>query len=210
MSSPAKFLFDTDFGRSNKGAAGSAAQHQAALAEAEARGYRKGRAEAAADTARALADAMAATANALDRLARGMKGIEARMEAEAVEVAVAVAGRLAGELVRREPFAEIAALCAECFRHLVGAPHVVVRVNGAVYDEARGRLAEIASAGGFAGRLVVLDEPGVGPGDCRIEWADGGMVRDRAAVQAAIAEAVGRYLAVRVVPADGSVSGVKQ
>jgi flagellar assembly protein FliH len=34
-------------------------------------------------------------------------------------------------------------------------------------------------------------------GDCRIEWADGGVVRHRAATEAVIAEAVERYLAVR-------------
>ena len=35
------------------------------------------------------------------------------------------------------------------------------------------------------------------PGDCRIEWADGGLVRDRAATEAAIGEAVSRYVAAR-------------
>jgi flagellar assembly protein FliH len=131
-----------------------------------------------------------------------MKAVEARMEAEAVEVAVAVASKLSAELVRREPFAEIAALAADCFRHLVGAPHVVVRVNGAVYEEARQRLEDIVAACGFAGRLVVLDEPGVAAGDCRIEWADGGAVRDRSAIQSAIKEAVDRYLQVRRGPSE--------
>ncbi|MBX6425955.1 MAG: flagellar assembly protein FliH [Variibacter sp.] len=212
MPAPAKFLFDTDFGRGKPGAA-SAAQHQAALAEAEARGFRKGhaagRAEAEAETARTLADAMAAAAAALDRLSRSLHAVEARMETEAVEVAVAVASKLAGELIRREPFAEIAALAADCFRHLVGAPHVVVRVGGAVFEEARTRLEEIAAACGFGGRLVVLAEPGLEAGDCRIEWADGGAIRDRAAVQAAIAEAVERYLAVRRASTDGTApSGI--
>jgi flagellar assembly protein FliH len=43
----------------------------------------------------------------------------------------------------------------------------------------------------------MLAEPGMALGDCRIEWADGGVSRDRAATQAAIAEAVGRYVAAR-------------
>jgi len=50
---------------------------------------------------------------------------------------------------------------------------------------------------GFEGRLILLAEPGMAPGDCRIEWADGGLVRDRAATEAAIGEAVSRYLAAR-------------
>ena len=47
---------------------------------------------------------------------------------------------------------------------------------------------------GFDGRLVVLAEPGLKAGDCRIEWADGGMTRDRDATEAAIGEAVARYV----------------
>ena len=35
------------------------------------------------------------------------------------------------------------------------------------------------------------------PGDCRIEWADGGVTRDRAATLAAIDDVVGRYVAAR-------------
>jgi len=51
--------------------------------------------------------------------------------------------------------------------------------------------------GGFEGRLVVLAEPDIALGDCRIEWADGGVKRDSAATQAAIADAVARYIAGR-------------
>ena len=42
-----------------------------------------------------------------------------------------------------------------------------------------------------------MAEADIAPGDCRIEWADGGLKRDRAATETAIAEAVGRYIASR-------------
>jgi flagellar assembly protein FliH len=195
MTAPAKFLFDVDFGT---GPARS--QGPVALADAEARGYRTGhaaaQAEASVESERRAAAAFERIADALARLADGLPLIEQRLEAEAVEVAVAVATKLAPELIAREPFAELAALAADCFNHLVGAPHVVVRVNDALYAAARERLEEIARMRGFDGRLVVLAEPDIAPGDCRIEWADGGITRDRAKAEAAIAEAVARYVAV--------------
>jgi flagellar assembly protein FliH len=40
-----------------------------------------------------------------------------------------------------------------------------------------------------------MAEPDMKPDDCRIEWADGGVTRDRAAIETAIAETVRRYLA---------------
>jgi flagellar assembly protein FliH len=64
-------------------------------------------------------------------------------------------------------------------------------------ERARAELEETARGGGFDGRLVVLAEPEIAPGDCRIEWADGGVVLERAAIEVKISELVGRYLASR-------------
>lgn len=199
MTAPAKFLFDNDFGRGGK--SGAASGHHAALAEAEARGFRSGYAAAKAEIAEAaqqhLAGALARSAAALETLARGLRALEGRLEAEAVEVAMAVATKLAPALIAREPIAEVAALATECFRNLHGAPHVVVRINDAIFAAARTHLEEVAATSGFQGRLIVLAAAEIAPGDCRIEWADGGAVRNRAATEGMIAEAVTHYLAVR-------------
>jgi flagellar assembly protein FliH len=146
---------------------------------------------------RRLAAAFERIGSAIDQLRGGLKRVEDRFEAEAVEVALAVGRKLSAELIAREPFAEIAALADQCFRDMLAAPHIVVRVNSALYADAKQRLDEIARARGFEGRLVVMAEGDIGPGDCRIEWADGGLKRDRAATEAAIAEAVGRFIAAR-------------
>jgi flagellar assembly protein FliH len=201
MGSPAKFLFDTDFGAdTNKSV--PLAEHAARLADAEAASYRTGFSAAKNEAEEHAAAALQRIAVAIEELARGLSAVEARLETEAVEVAVAVAKKLAPELIAGEPFAELSALAIDCFRHLVAAPHVVVRVNDQMQASARDRLEETARLGGFSGRLVVLAEPDIAIGDCRIEWADGGVERDRAAVAAAIDEAVTRYIAGRRGEAD--------
>src|SRR5437588_10465864 len=201
MSAPVKFLFEDDFtsGHAGPGAKRmiSAAAHEAALARAEADGYRKGIAAAEAKIEGRATTACERIAHAIATMAEGLSAIEARLEAESVEVAVAVAKKLAPELIAAEPVGEIAALAAACFHQLIAAPHVVVRVAEAIYESAHAQLEQIARLHGFEGRLVVLAEPGMALGDCRIEWADGGLVRDSAATEAAINEAVGRYVAAR-------------
>jgi flagellar assembly protein FliH len=117
------------------------------------------------------------------------------METEAVDVAVAVARKLCSALMASQPLAEVSALVGECFSHLVSTPHLVVRVNDGLYDGARERVEGIARQTGFEGRLVVLAEPEIEFGDCRIEWADGGVVLERAAIDAKINELVARYMA---------------
>ena len=44
---------------------------------------------------------------------------------------------------------------------------------------------------------MVLAEPEIALGDCRIEWADGGVTRDSATTEAAIADMVRRYVIAR-------------
>jgi flagellar assembly protein FliH len=198
MSAPAKFLFDNDFGPAKKEKSSvTLAEHGARLADAETIGYRKGFAAAKAETEQHAAVALQRIAAALEALNRGLGAVETRLETEAVEVAVAVARKLVPELMAREPFAEISALATDCFHHLVAAPHVVVRVNEWLHQGARDELERITHASGFTGRLVVLAEPDIAVGDCRIEWADGGVKRDQVATEAVIDEAVARYIAGR-------------
>jgi flagellar assembly protein FliH len=73
----------------------------------------------------------------------------------------------------------------------------VVRINDSLYEAAHERIARLAKQSGFEGRLVILAEPDIETGDCRIEWADGGVVLERAAIEAKIDELVGRYIASR-------------
>jgi flagellar assembly protein FliH len=197
MGAPAIFLFDTDFGRE---ASAARVDLKTMIAEAEARGYARGIAageSAVKDTERRTEATLTRIAAALDETSRGLKAVEDRLEGEAVAVAVAAARKLAPALIAREPFAEIQALMAECFGQLVSAPHVVIRVNDALYEQACTRLREIADASGFAGRLVILAESEIDAGDCRLEWADGGVTRNRSKIEAAIDEAVKRYIGAR-------------
>lgn len=195
-----RFMFDTDFaaGASPAERPVPASEHALKLGEAESRGFAAGFAQAdkegQAAAARRQAAAFEQIGDAVAGIARKIDDVERRLEAEAIEVAVTVARKLAPALVEREPFAEIEALAADCFRQLRSTPHVAIRVNDRLLAVARESLEAIAREQGFEGRIVVMAEPDIGYGDCRIEWADGGVRRDRAATEAAIAQAVTRYV----------------
>ena len=209
MGVSAKFMFNSDFAPNAVNPAErpiAPAEHAAKLTEAEANGFRKGfaaaEAEASADARRRNTAALDRIASTTEALARTLDAVEARLEAETVEVAVAVGRKLATELVSREPMIEIASLATECFKQLVTTPHVVIRVHDSLHEFARDQINEIARHRGFEGRLVVLAEPDIAPGDCRIEWADGGLNRDKSATDTVIAELVSRYLAAHQPPTN--------
>lgn len=205
-SAPAKFLFDNDFAAGGRGSKPtiSLAEHAEKVAQAEAAAHARGFAEAQTKAEQRAAAALERISTQLQGLDRSLAAVQARLETEAVEVAVAVAKKLAPTLIAREPLAEISALAADCFRHLVASPHVVVRVSDALHTSARERLDEIIRRLGLDSRLVMLGEPEIAQGDCRIEWADGGISRDSGAIAAAIDQAVTRYISAQVEAAPKS------
>src|ERR671929_946396 len=128
MGAPVKFLFDDDF---EQGTAAPArrtvalAAHETALARAEAEGFRQGMNAAEAKLEGRATGALERIAQGIAVMVQGLAAIEARLEAESVEVAVAVARKLAPELIASEPLAEITALASSCFHQLIAAPHIV-------------------------------------------------------------------------------------
>src|SRR5262249_58945844 len=108
MAAPAKFLFNVDFasGEDLQAQQASKAELDQAVAEAEARGHRAGYAAAQADAAveaqRRMAAALEHIGDRLAALGGGLSDIQRRLEAEAVEGAVAGATQLPPQPVARE------------------------------------------------------------------------------------------------------------
>jgi flagellar assembly protein FliH len=200
---PTKFMFENDFAQRGAGKPPTVPldEHMAKVKAAEdaafARGLQQGAIEGRAEVERRVGATIERIATNMGGLGKQLGAIEIKIETEAVEVAVAVAKKLAPQLLAQEPLAEISALATDCFRNLVKTPHVVVRVNEALHETARAKLDEIVQRCTPDTRLVVLAEPEIAAGDCRIEWADGGLSRDRAGTEATIGEAVTRYVAAR-------------
>lgn len=188
MTSAPRFLFEQDF-RSPRG---GDAKLQAALAEAEARGRAAGAAEgrrqAQAEHEARLGDALLRVAEAAARLLAESDARHALHEEEAIGFALELGRKLAGDALREDPLGPIAEAARAAFQHLRGVPHLVARVNQAQVEEVDRLLAGLARDRGFEGRVVVLGEPDIAVGDARLEWADGGVSRERARIDDVVAQ----------------------
>jgi flagellar assembly protein FliH len=199
---PAKFTFDLDLGRRQERNSLVTETAMAALLE-EAR--REGREAGLAEGERtAVAKAAKAEAAAAESLAVRVAAMAASMDdarkqtiAEGVELALSIARKLAGGLIARAPTVEIEQLVAECMATLDGVPHLVIRCEPALAEAVRDIATAKMTTTGFAGRLVVLGDPDIAIGDARIEWADGGVVRDIRKLSAEIDARIATYFAAR-------------
>jgi flagellar assembly protein FliH len=111
-----------------------------------------------------------------------------------MRLAEAIAVKLAGTLIERQPRELIVGIVSEAMAPLRKAPHLVIRLASEDAEAIRPEIERVAGERGFSGRLVVLGEDGMLRGDCRIEWADGGIVFDRSAVEGAISRAIENHL----------------
>lgn len=206
---PTRFRFDLDLGhRENHGAAISEGAMAALIAAAREDGRREGFAEGERTATAAAAQALAAAATGLAdhaaALCAARDDTRAALRIEAAELATAVGRKLASALIAARPTTEIEALVADCLVSLDAVPHLVIRCHPDLADAVRElALARIATSG-FAGRLVVLGDPDRALGDARIEWADGGIERDRAALDAEIDRRIARYCAALAGGADAT------
>jgi flagellar assembly protein FliH len=199
---PAKFTFDLDLGRRQER---NSLVTETAMASLLEQARREGREAGLAEGERtAVAKAAKAEAAAAESLAVRVAAMAASMDdarkqtiAEGVELSLSIARKLAGGLIAREPTAEIEQLVAECMATLDGVPHLVIRCEPALADAVRDIVTGKMTTSGFTGRLVVLGDPDIAIGDARIEWADGGVVRDIRKLSAEIDARIAQYFAAR-------------
>jgi flagellar assembly protein FliH len=193
----AKFIFETDFRQEAHGRRVSDVDVAAAREQGFQDGFAKGREAARTEANAALTHMAGVIAQQAEGLLAGQDGRLERIETEAAALAVLLARRLAGAALEAKPQALIEEAARECIVHARSAPHLAVRVNEAFVDEAEKLFGRLTRDSGYAGKVIILGEPEIAPGDARFEWADGGVVIDRAALEDAISAAALRVLSRR-------------
>ena len=170
--------------------AGKSAGYGQGFAEGHAAGRKDGQAagrkEAEAAITARIAGALQTVANGVQRLISEQEAGNAARADLPVHIALAIVRKLMPELARRGGLFEVEALVRACLTELIDEPRLVVRVAEDVVDPVREHLDEVIAARGFGARLMVVGAPDIAPGGCRIEWAEGGVERDTAALLAAV------------------------
>lgn len=203
MARPARFTFDLDLGQRTTSAASSPGMPEDLVAQliaqaredAYAEGLAAGERNATSMAAQTLAAAAGMLATQTAQMAAALDDAAHEAQREAIELAASIGRKLALHLLARYPTTELDALIAECMQSLGGVPHLVVRCNPAIADQMRDIATAHMQTSGFSGRLIVMGDPDIRLGDGKLEWVDGGLVRDIGAVSKDIDLKIKAYLA---------------
>lgn len=220
MASPARFTFDLDLAHDEpprpvapEPAVPSVPEDLVAQLVAQAReqayaeGVAAGERSAATIAAQTLAAAAGTLAARTSEMTAALDAMAGQMQRDAVELAASIGRKLALHLLARHPTVELDALIGECMHALNGVPHLVIRCHPDIADAIRDLATAHMQTSGFAGRLVVMGDPDIRLGDGRLEWVDGGLVRDIAATSRDIDHVISAYLAARSGMASQEESG---
>lgn len=159
--------------------------------QARAEGFARGRAAAAAAAAAEEARRAAEQEHrqALDAIGLQLRTlIEERTAAveaasvDAVLVAAAMVRKLMPRLWHEGAAAEIEAMARGVLAGLAEESRITVRVSPALHARLLADLKPVAADCGAEGRLQVLADAGMSPGDCVIDWRGGGICRDQQAM----------------------------
>jgi len=201
-----RFMFDVDFDDArNLGTAPpeptfSKDELNAARGVARAEGIEAGRAEAMASIERRLTETLQAIGQRLAaESAERVRELQ-EIERNAVALCAGLMRCLFFEFQRRHGTAEIEALVRDSLRLMADEPRVVLRLADENIDALQERVTAAAAAAGFAGKVVLVGDDQIAPGDCAIEWADGGAERDGDRMWAEIDGAIRRLMTPESAP----------
>jgi flagellar assembly protein FliH len=194
MAAPQKFLFDRSFDLPDPPRAiprkppppaapppeptFSKAELEAARAADIAEGRETAMAEAARSAEERTAAALSAIAAGVGQLISTQQRTTEEIQRRGVETLRMIVQKTVPALAKKAPLVEVEALLADCLREAFDEPRVVLRVADAIFESVQARLQAITAATGFAGKLVLLADETLGPGDARVEWSEGGAERD--------------------------------
>ncbi|MTI18978.1 flagellar export protein FliJ [Rhodobacteraceae bacterium RKSG542] len=177
------------------------AEHEALLAVARAQAMEEGRqqgiAQAQDQTQQQLQAQAQVIGASLQHIISTMDQTQVEQEHRQVALCFLIARRLCAHLIKREPLAEVVALLSECLTPLRKAVQVRIEVPEQDKEALDELLAPMIQQHAFEGRIHLVGVEDLERGDCRIEWPEGGIIRNQKDTVRQIEKVIESHFAAR-------------
>lgn len=193
-----KYLFDRSFddiaaaqrAQERKPVLMKPEQIDALKTEAHDKGFAMGKDAGRDEQTAKLTAVMATVGKNVEGLMKGIDALIAEQETHTRKLVLSIAKKILPDFTARHGLQEIEALLDGAVRDMSREPRLVVRVHETQAEAVTAQVEAIATQRAYTGKVVVLADAGVAAGDCRIEWADGGIERNTQTTMDAIEQTV--------------------
>jgi flagellar assembly protein FliH len=170
--------------------------HEAGFSEGHKQGFEEAHQQIMESLEKAVGDVESVIAEKLDQIDEQQKRANAKINEDAIHVALGVIRKLAPAWSKQYQLTEIEDIIRQCLANLFEAPKVMIKVNPDLETDVRAAAERIAESRGFSGKVVIVGEPEVAVGDCMVSWGDGTAVRDSARVWSEINTVIDNAMAL--------------
>ena len=171
--------------------------------EARAAGREEGIRESNEATERQIATALTVIGDRLNGIFDSQDKSSAAIAENAANIAITIARKIFPDLNRRYSLGEIGRLVAISLARVMDEPRLTIHVNDTLRNDLTAHVEELRQTKGFEGKIVLLGEPNIPLGDCRMAWSEGGAERNTAAMWQQIDEIVENNIGTLVDAIEG-------
>lgn len=141
-------------------------------------GFAAGQQAGADEHARKLLAVMERVVGKLDEAIAQQVEARKQQENDIQALAMAIARKILPDYLAKHGMGEMEAVLSRTLAEMIHEPRIVVRVHEPQFDDVNARIHAITTQKAYAGKIIVLADADIRPGDCRVEWADGGIERN--------------------------------
>ncbi|MDC9701478.1 MAG: FliH/SctL family protein [Alphaproteobacteria bacterium] len=182
METHTKFLFEKEFEKPSQAHGKKNLTFTTEdISKAHAEGIKEGKAKAEAEAETNIEQKLNQLITMIQGLTTRMNNTQDQIAKNAVEIAFTAAEMLSERLISQQSGEILISMFEECIHHLPRISHLAVYIPKPRTEDKNLRtlLENIAEKKGWKGQFLLLTDLDMKPGDCRIEWDQGKIIRDR-------------------------------
>jgi len=193
-----KFMFDRSFddasiihrAQERKPVMMKPEQVDALKQESHDEGFAAGKIAGRDEQTAQLAAVLLNVENNIAVLIDSLASLSREQNAQTRQLVLSIAKKILPDFTARNGLQEIEALLGDTIREMAREPRLVVRVHETQFDAVNERVQAIATQRAYSGKVIVLADAEIANGDCRVEWADGGVERNTQSTWNAVEQTV--------------------
>ena len=110
----------------------------------------------------------------------------ARIEAESIRMAATLAKLYADALIDKDPTPVIADAVRKCAAMANSTPALTISISPQSPNKVRETISNAILEAGYSGQISIREEKGLKSGDIRVDWPEGGFLRDQTRIDTII------------------------
>ncbi|MDD3288708.1 MAG: FliH/SctL family protein [Alphaproteobacteria bacterium] len=153
-------------------------QLEAAKQEGYKTGYNEGKAAVQDDLQTKSNELVKKLEQKISALMKELSSRQQNQQDDIADISLMIASKILPDYVSKQGSDEVMALLSKVIHDMAHEPRFVIRISELQFETMNKMIKTMAENQAYTGQISIVGDPAMGPSDCKIEWADGGLERN--------------------------------